>query len=110
MSKIRVHQLAKELGIDSKDIIEEAAKHGIQVKNHMSSLSDSDEFMLRAFLETLKPPPPKEEKKPVPMPDSERQAAGAIRVSLGLETTKEDVLRFADTWLAKRARHEQRAA
>ena len=44
------------------------------------------------------------------MGHSERQAASAIRVSLGLETTKEDVLRFADTWLARRARHEQRAA
>ncbi|WP_420014319.1 cysteine desulfurase family protein [Sulfitobacter sediminis] len=40
----------------------------------------------------------------------EVQASGAIRVSLGLETTKEDVLRFADTWLAKREKHEQRAA
>lgn len=38
------------------------------------------------------------------------QAASAIRVSLGLETTEEDVLRFADAWTAKLKRHEQRAA
>ena len=55
MAKIRVHQLAKELGIDSKVIIQEAEKHGIPVKNHMSSLSDSEEFMLRAFLEEIRP-------------------------------------------------------
>ncbi len=54
MAKIRVHQLAKELGIDSKLIMEEAERHGISVKNHMSSLSDSEEFLLRAFLEPLR--------------------------------------------------------
>ncbi|MGC1497228.1 MAG: aminotransferase class V-fold PLP-dependent enzyme [Sulfitobacter sp.] len=40
----------------------------------------------------------------------ETEAASAIRVSLGLETTREDVLRFADTWAAKLKKHEQRAA
>jgi cysteine desulfurase len=40
----------------------------------------------------------------------EDHSASAIRVSLGLETTKEDVLRFADAWLAKREKHDQRAA
>lgn len=38
------------------------------------------------------------------------EAASAIRVSLGLETTEDDVLRFADAWAAKLKRHEQRAA
>jgi cysteine desulfurase len=28
-------------------------------------------------------------------------ASGALRVSLGIETTKDDVLRFADAWTAK---------
>lgn len=37
-------------------------------------------------------------------------AASALRLSLGPGTTKEDVLRFADAWLAARARHKARAA
>jgi cysteine desulfurase len=37
-------------------------------------------------------------------------AAGAIRVSLGLQTTEEDVLRFADAWTKKHQRFRQRAA
>ena len=37
-------------------------------------------------------------------------AASAIRVSLGLETTRDDVLRFADAWLAKHDKHEHAAA
>ena len=37
-------------------------------------------------------------------------AASAIRVSLGLETRRDDVLRFAEAWSAKRARQRSRAA
>jgi cysteine desulfurase len=37
-------------------------------------------------------------------------ASSAIRVSLGLDTTKEHVLRFAQTWLDKRDKHQRRAA
>ena len=37
-------------------------------------------------------------------------AASAIRISLGPDTTEEQVLRFADVWRAARARHVSRAA
>jgi cysteine desulfurase len=37
-------------------------------------------------------------------------ASGAIRVSLGVKTTKDDVLRFADIWLDKRSKYAARAA
>ena len=40
----------------------------------------------------------------------ETQAASAIRVSLGLNTTREDILRFATSWTAKMKKHETRAA
>ncbi len=40
----------------------------------------------------------------------EGEAASAIRVSLGLETTKEDVLAFVDAWSAKFEKHQMRAA
>ena len=40
----------------------------------------------------------------------ETEAASAIRVSLGLDTKRDNVLRFADTWTAKLKKHEQRAA
>ena len=38
------------------------------------------------------------------------QAACAVRVSLGVDTTEEHVLRFADAWTAKLKKHEARAA
>jgi cysteine desulfurase len=37
-------------------------------------------------------------------------AQGALRVSLGAETTEDDVLRFADAWLAKEKKHRARVA
>ncbi len=37
-------------------------------------------------------------------------AASAIRVSLGPQTTEEDVLRFAETWIEKEKKHRARAA
>jgi cysteine desulfurase len=37
-------------------------------------------------------------------------AGGAIRVSLGPQTTEDEVLRFADHWLAKRKKYSARAA
>ncbi len=42
MSKKRVHELAKELGIDNKEIIARMEKLGIVVKSHQSTLEDAD--------------------------------------------------------------------
>ena len=41
---------------------------------------------------------------------SEPEAASAVRVSLGLETTEDEVLRFAEVWAQKLRKHEARAA
>ena len=40
----------------------------------------------------------------------ETAAASAVRVSLGLQTMEDDVLRFAETWLEKERKHHARAA
>mmetsp|Transcript_18145 Transcript_18145/g.28208 ORF Transcript_18145/g.28208 Transcript_18145/m.28208 type:complete len:326 (+) Transcript_18145:2241-3218(+) len=37
-------------------------------------------------------------------------AANAVRVSLGLETTEEEIMRFADVWAQKLKKHQARAA
>lgn len=42
MSKKRVHELAKELGIESKELIAHLEKIGITVKSHTSTLEESD--------------------------------------------------------------------
>ena len=50
MSKIRVHELAKELGISSKDLINLLLEEfSIEVKNHMSTIDDEDAELIKEF-------------------------------------------------------------
>ena len=42
MAKVRVYELAKSINKDSKEIIEFLKNNGVEVKNHMSSVSDED--------------------------------------------------------------------
>ena len=42
MSKIKVHELAKKIGINSKEVVEKANELGINVKSHLSTLEDSE--------------------------------------------------------------------
>jgi translation initiation factor IF-2 len=69
---IRVHKLAKELGVASKDIIAEAMNHGVEVANHMSSLTEAQANLIRAFLQTA--PPSAEDKKAAEEAEAEREA------------------------------------
>jgi translation initiation factor IF-2 len=63
MTKLRVHELAKELNIDNKDLIDRIEKMGFQVKNHMSQLSDSAVLKIRQQFSELKPVSEKVEEK-----------------------------------------------
>ena len=47
MSKIRVHALAKEIGITSKDLLLKLKELKISVKNHMSTLDSAEEEKVR---------------------------------------------------------------
>ncbi len=42
MSKVRVYELAKDLDLNSKDIIAELTKYGTELKNHMGTMEDRD--------------------------------------------------------------------
>ena len=47
MTRIRVHELAKELNMENQDLIDKIIKLGFQVKNHMSTLTDSAVLKVR---------------------------------------------------------------
>lgn len=42
MGKMKVHELAKELGMPSKDLVDKLISMKYDIKNHMSTLEDSD--------------------------------------------------------------------
>ena len=41
MTKMRVHELAKELGMENKELIDLLHKKNVEVSNHMSSIEDN---------------------------------------------------------------------
>ena len=47
MAKSRIHELAKELEVDSRQILDYLQKKGVEVKNHMSTLEEEQEAMIR---------------------------------------------------------------
>ena len=47
MSKYRAHELAKELSVSSKDVIDTLKNANFDVKSHMSMLTDEQEKIVR---------------------------------------------------------------
>ncbi|MBF7125506.1 translation initiation factor IF-2 [Pediococcus pentosaceus] len=65
MGKKRIYELAKEINVSSKDIIEKAQADGLDVKNHMSTLDDASEKHLRnAFKKNTTTNKPEEKRTP----------------------------------------------
>ncbi len=65
MAKIRVYQLAKELGVDNKRLLEVIRELGLEVKSHMSVV---DEESAEIITSTVKAPPPEEMEEDEPRP------------------------------------------
>ena len=47
MPKMRIHELAKELNVDNKKVMEFLKEKKIEVKSHMSTLEENQEAMVR---------------------------------------------------------------
>lgn len=61
MSKTRVHEIAKRLNIESKELIEKLKEFDIVVKNHMSTLNDEEtEIIIDYYSEASNSTPVKE--------------------------------------------------
>ena len=79
MSKTRVYELAKELKLPSKDIIEKAKQLGISYNSHMSTMEDGEIATIKASISTKKEAPKKVvEKKETPAPkkvEAKKEAA-----------------------------------
>ena len=79
---MRVHELAKELGVPNKLLLEKLRSRGVEVKNHMTMLDEEDVIVMRAIIplafeeETRKAALAAEEQK---VEEAVRQAAEAKR-------------------------------
>lgn len=95
MSKTRVYELAKELKLPSKDIIEKAKQLGITYNSHMSTMEDGEISKIKASISTKKEAPKKVvEKKETPTPkkvEAKKQAAESKK-----ETAKKEEVKKAE--------------
>ena len=73
MAKIRLNQLAKEFGVESKEVVDAAKDMGMDVKTHASTVSDEEADKLRAKFGAKKPSAPAEVKKPAPAESKEEK-------------------------------------
>ena len=48
MGKIKIHEIAKKLGVNSKDVLEKTQELGLDVKTHMSSVDESEAKKIEA--------------------------------------------------------------
>ena len=54
MGKIKIHEIAKKLGINSKEVLEKALELGVEVKTHMSSVDEKDAKKIEAKFSGVK--------------------------------------------------------
>ena len=47
MGKIKIHEIAKELGLESKEVVAKAQELGMEVKSHMSTVDDEQANKIR---------------------------------------------------------------
>ena len=53
MAKIKIHEIAKEMGLTSKEIIEKANELGINVKSHLSAIEENQAEMIKEKLKNM---------------------------------------------------------
>ena len=63
MGKIKIHEIAKELNLASKDVIAKANELNIQVKSHLSGVTEEEASKIKGALTGKKAATKKEETK-----------------------------------------------
>ncbi|MBW6464403.1 MAG: translation initiation factor IF-2 [Firmicutes bacterium] len=93
MSKVRVYELAKELGTTSKKLIDVMESMNIEVNNHMSTLTDDEAKKVMAILtgRSDQKPPKDPAKEPEKVPDQAKVEEGSVKAAKKKEKVKEKV-------------------
>jgi len=90
LAKIRVYELAKNLNKDSKEIVEILKKNGVEVKNHMSSVTEEDAEKVKERFAGNVPQKAAKPKEPVKTEGiKEHKAAGSARPQDGKKAEME---------------------
>jgi len=88
LSKTRIYQLAKDLGVSSKEMIEKLKEFDIEVANHMSALEDDEAELIIEFFSGSD-----DASKEAPTPEEIKQAEEAAhreRLKIDLEAIEDE--------------------
>ncbi|MEE0693874.1 MAG: translation initiation factor IF-2 [Lachnospiraceae bacterium] len=93
MAKIRVHELAKELGKDNKEIIQALLQGGVEVKSHMSNVEEKDAGRIRGLF-GQKPDRIKEDERMEQNPDKmvEKDSVKKTEAEGGAQPKKKNII------------------
>lgn len=92
--KVRVHEIAKELGITSKDVVKKASDMGIDVKSANSSVSMQEaESLMNYIMSGEIAESPKPEKKTAQKPTSDTQKEEKTPKKDELKVSKEEEIK-----------------
>lgn len=80
MSKIRVYELAKELDISSKELVDILLDLGVDVKNHMSTISEKDGKTVKELLKEQSDSHKDEAIDLVYIEDEEEDISGKVKI------------------------------
>ena len=72
MAKMKVYELAKELGMESKELVSELQNRGIEVKNHMSALEEGQVSEIKNSFSTKKEAPVNKSAEQTPAEEDKR--------------------------------------
>ena len=94
MAKKRIYEIAKDLGIDNKDVVNKAKDLGFDVKNHMSSLEDSQVNQLKGSF-----------RNPAPAKKQEKAAKKSSKIKISVASIRKNEKKHEDGKSNKNNRH-----
>ena len=79
-NKIKIHEIAKKIGVTSKEALEKAKALGIEASSHLSGVSEEEaERIEKSFKGNSKPEEPKKHKEAKPKKEVKEEPAEEIQ-------------------------------
>ncbi len=88
MEKIRIHKLAKDLGLPTKELIDMLSKVGFKIDSHMAAVTEQEAQQMMKKLSTIKVKPSESKKEEVV---AGKASSGIVESKKEEETKKDDM-------------------
>ena len=104
MGKIKIHEIAKKIGVNSKEVLEKALELGLDVKTHMSSVDESDAKKIEAKFSNANTKKEVKEKRDNPVIIRREVIMSDSDIKKKQETKKDETKRDRDVGFIERQR------